>query len=264
MAHSPHDQEYKGTSMKQKQEIWEKNRLEVMYRIANGGFMRFAHTHDEYVKEMSNRLPTCVCCIDGRVAPFYDAVAIAGSGILIKDDPKAKRHLVSILLEKKIKKVTLHEDCGAVSLYAKQKDISIEQAKEDAFEWAYELTKLIGGDEDPKMLEVDQDFHSETCVYVVPDNFSLQGMEWKNSHLTGFMISTSAVSFPHLLQQIEVAISIARGEHSFGEYFTKEIPFTVVIVAHDKKELHNMQLNPEIVKLISEQNGCVVLDGFVV
>ncbi len=262
VAHESHNHEHKGENMEQKEKTWEKKCLKVMHRIAHGGFAEFANAHGEYVKNMLNRPSTCVCCIDGRIAPQYDAVAIAGSGILIKDDAEAKTKLVNSLIAKGIKKVTLHEDCGAVGLYAKQKGITLEQAKKDALEWARELTKLIGGDEEPEMLPVVQDFHSETCAYIVPDNFSLKEIKEDDSPLTEFVISASSVSFVNLLKQIEIALMIARGDHGFGKHFTKETPFTVVIVAKNDKELHEMKSNPEIIRLIEAQDGCAVIEGF--
>ncbi len=226
-----------------------------LVRLA-GGFSNFAKEH---IKEVSGFLhePDHVCCIDERI-PHDGAVSIAGSGLLIKDDIQVLDDFVESLKINNIKRVFIHENCGAVGLYAKSKNISIEDANKDALEWAQKLTKLLGGNEVQKILPVDINFHNAQCTYIMSSNVS--GM--KKPFPRGFEIS-SYVSLPQILKQVEVSIDIALTGHGFGILFTKENPFIVVVVAKNDDDLSTMKKNTNLIKLVSKYNGRVIIDGFV-
>jgi len=229
---------------------------------ADGGFSVFALKNQNEVGNMTLHERDCVCCMDGRVAPFKNAVAIAGSGLLVKDDPVARDLLVEKLLSQGVQKVFLHEDCGAVGLYSLEKGISREHAEKDASAWAEELSGLLKGNTHPETLSVTLDFHNEQCVYLTfLDRFSLQDIQ---AFPTGFQVSGSVVSFDDALAQVGVAIDIALGDHGFGDRFTQKDPFTVVIVAKNKEELQKIQSNQNLIQLIKKYNGRVMIDGFVV
>jgi len=104
--------------MQKVEEEWRRtsNRMEEI-RSA-GGFSALATEYPKEIKEIVSHEGECVFCMDGRVAPKENGVAIAGSGILIKNDPIARDLLVRTLRAQGIHKVFLHEDCGAVGLYA--------------------------------------------------------------------------------------------------------------------------------------------------
>lgn len=156
--------------------------IEVKERIAHihaeGGYAGIAERNPQTIQEIGARPPECVCCMDGRIAMDKNAIAIAGSGILIKDDPVARALFVESLRARGIKKVDLHDDCGAVGIYAKVNGISRELAEKEAAEWAGELTKEIGGEGEIEVLPVSLDFHPEVCAYLVlTDQFSLAGID---------------------------------------------------------------------------------------
>ena len=61
--------------------------------------------------------------------------------------------------------------------------------------------------------------------------------------------------------ELQVAINIALGDHGFGGKFTKENPFTIVVIANDNKELEMLKI--EAGKLATPYDGRVKVDGFV-
>ncbi len=239
---------------------WERTSARMAEIRKNGGFSVLAEKHQSEVKEMTSHTGDCVFCMDGRVAPKENGVAVAGSGLLLKDDDEAKEFFVSELRSRGVKKVFLHEDCGAVGLYAKIKNISLEQAEKDAQQWAEELTELLGGNEKPKKLPVALDFHNEQLVYITfTNNFCIKNAP---DFPTGFQVDANVVSFENVLAQVKVAINIACGSHGFCERFTKDSPFTIVFVTKDKNELSEMKRNKDVSSLVSEMDGRVVVDGF--
>ncbi len=259
VAELPHNHE--GEDMKEKENVWKNSEERIKKIRAKGGFASLAREYADEVKEMVDRSATCVCCIDGRVAPFQNAVAIAGSGILIKDNPQAKERLVNSLRQKGIKKVTLHDDCGALGVYAKQKGISLDRAKADAFAWADELARLLGGKEETKTLSVDLNFHPETCAYLsFTDNFSLKEAP---DFPVGFEISTAPVSTEDFIGQVELSLTIAFGDHGFGDSFTKDTPFSLVVVANNEEELQRVKTDVSLAVLLEKYDGKAVIDGFV-
>ncbi len=239
------------------EEEWDRTTEIVRAVRSVGGFQNFAKQHTSEVSGFLSE-PDHVCCIDERI-PHEGAISIAGSGILIKDDPEALSVLVDSLKAKKIKKVFMHENCGAVGLYANSKGISLEDANKEALEWAEKLTKLLGGDEVQKILPVDINFHNAQCAYVMLEDVSGIGKSFPR----GFEIS-SCVSFPKMLDQVKVSIDIALGGHGFGTLFTKEDPFTVVAVAKNTDELSTVKKHEDLVQIVGCYNERAVIDGFVV
>ncbi len=230
--------------------------METMHHVRlSGGFSDFARQHTEEVSGFLHELDH-VCCIDERI-PHDGAISVAGSGILIKDDPEALSVLVESLKARKIKKIFMHENCGAVGLYASEKGISLEDANKDALEWAKKLTELLGGDEVQKILPVDINFHNAQCAYVMLEDVSGIGKSFPR----GFEIS-SCVSFPNMLDQVKISIDIALGGHGFGKLFSEEDPFTVVVVAKDNNDLSTVKKHMDLVQLIAQYNGRAIIDGF--
>lgn len=239
---------------------WEDESSLVREIRAQGGFRMIPSRHPKDAEELCKHSPDCVCCIDGRVAPRRNAVAVAGSGILIKDNKQAREALVDGLRTRKIREVYMHEDCGAVALYAKNKNIPLNEAKKEADEWAQELTSLLGGEERPKTLPVSKLFHSETCVYlVVAEKFSLIGTN--SCFPAGFQVNANVVSPHNALAQVQVALDIAFGAHGFGARFNRECPFTVVTVTSPARTLRERGYVPALTEMISKRGGCAVLDS---
>lgn len=256
-----HNESKEEIGMNKKEVVWEKTNISIRKLCAHGGFAMLAQEFSGTVMEMTAHPATCVCCMDGRVASHEDAIAIAGSGILVKDNKQARARLVDFLRSKNVQKVFLHEDCGAVGLYAKSKNISRNEAEHEAFEWAQELTFLIGGEEEPETLPVAIDFHSEACVYLeLTDRFSLRDT---SSFPTGFQVTVPVVSLSDAFAQVDVSLNIAFSDHGFGNRFTRDVPFSVVVVAKSSEELRSMQLNHELMQLVARYDGRAVIDGFV-
>ena len=146
-------------------------------------------------------------------------------------------------------------------VYAKQKGISFDWAKADAFAWADEATRLLGGKEETKTLSVDLNFHPEKCAYFsFMDNFSLK--ETPDFPVV-FEISTAPVSTEGFIEQVELSLTIAFDDHGFGDRFTKEAPFSLVVVVNNEEELQRVKTDVSLAVLLEKYDGRAVIDGFV-
>lgn len=158
----------------------------------------------------------------------------------------------------------LHEGCGAVrGVYAGAKNITAEEAEADALAWAKELEAELGGDGEIEILPVaPKEFHNAQCAYIVfTENFNVQAAGEVLS--PGFVISGTAVDMDHVAAQVGVAVSIAFGSHGFGDRFTKEHPFVLVVVANTEMDVQKIASDPVLQGLVAENNGRVKIDTFV-
>lgn len=228
------------------------------------GFGVHVGENAEQVKRVFEDAPVCVCCMDERVAGRQNGISIGGSGILIKDDPVKRAEFIQALKARGITKVYLHEGCGAVrGVYAGAKNISAEQAEAEALAWAKELETELGGDGTIETLPVvPREFHNAQCAYIAfTENFNVQAAG--DTLPPGFVISGTAVGIEHVAAQASVAVSIAFGSHGFGDRFTRENPFVIVIVANNESDVARITENPVLQGLVAENNGRVKLDSFI-
>ncbi len=231
----------------------------VMHTINSaGGFSQFATKHES---EITNSFvePKYVCCIDERI-PHNGSISIAGSGILIKDNPEIFEIFVKYLKQKEIKQVRMHEDCGAVGLYAQEKNISIEKANKESLQWAQELTNALGGSslEISEVLPVDIGFHNALCAYIIFDNLSIP----KDLFPRGFEINASCVQFPQVLEQVAVSVDIALGHHGFGVLFTKDNPFTIVTVTKNGNDMDTTQGCNDLAQTLKQYGDRIATTNF--
>lgn len=249
-----------GSEMEQE---WERT-LTLSRGAREKGFAAYVGEHSADVTKAFEDAPNCVCCMDERVAGKNNGVSIGGSGILIKDDPEKRAAFIKGLKARGIQRVYLHEGCGAVrGVYASAKDISPEQAEAEALTWAKELEQELGGDGEIETLSVTpKEFHNAQCAYIAfTENFNVQAAG--ETLPPGFVVSGTAVDLDHVMAQVGVAVSIAFGGHGFGDRFTKENPFLLVIVGNTDADIARIAAHPVLQGLVQENGGRVKIDGFV-
>lgn len=246
-----------------KEEEWQHTLASAEAVRAAGGYVRYAEQHPNEIAQTVVEAPNCVCCMDERVVSQVNGVAVAGSGILIKDDSEKRQAFIQGLKDQGIKKVYLHSGCGAIALYGQMMGLTPEQAEADALAWAKQLETELGGDGAIETLGVKPEgFHNAQALYLAfTSNFSIKNAE---TLPPGFIVSALAVGMEHALAQVDVAINkIALGAHAFGDRFTKETPFTIVVVAANDEQLASVMNDMRLKALLEPHNGRVALDGFV-
>ena len=223
-------------------------------RIKDGGGFQSGMSHDKHAfPEKVHSL----CCMDERVvSERNDSVYSAGSGILIKDNPKKRAAFVGELKKAGVKNVTTHEGCGAVSLYAKQKNISVEEAQVEARQWAKDLSKELGGAYEGELTVSPQDYHvAQVAYYDFTGRFN---PSMTGDYPAGFVISRKYMPAEDATAQTSVGVGIAKGDHGYGKRFDKKTPFTIVIVAENDADL---KLGKKELQALSGAD--VTIDGFI-
>ncbi len=237
----------------EKDTTWHATR-DHLNRIKEDGGFQNAITHEPAAFPEK---VTCVCCMDERVVnEKSDAVYSAGSGILIKDDPKKWKAFVKELKAAGVTNACTHEGCGAVGLYAKQKNISLEQAIEESRESAKKLAAELGGEYEGELTVSPEDYHvAQTAYYDLTGRFN-PGMAV--AFPPGFVISRKYMPAEDALAQTKVGVGIAQGEHGYGKRFDKKNPFVIVVVADTAADLAK---GKKEVKGLAGPS--VIIDGFV-
>lgn len=79
----------------------------------------------------------------------------------------------------------------------------------------------------------------------------------------GFVVSRRYLSAAYAAKEIEIAVSIALGRHGFGQHFTPEQPFHIIVVGDPHVENYSTEaLKHELSIFADKHAGHMVLDGF--
>ncbi|MDB4978695.1 MAG: hypothetical protein JWM56_881 [Candidatus Peribacteria bacterium] len=190
-------------------------------------------------------------CIDEGVEPEpgKNGVYLAGSGILyrknsIADPQDRRRQLAEDLRDKKITGVMSHSDCGACAIFCHE--TGSDEPDIVAREWALQLADDLHV---PYMGHIERPnrpaFHHALIAYYDGTaslrDPSLGGLP------PGFTISRGIIDdTEHALYELNLACQIAFGDHGFGDRFTAERPFHIVVIV----DTTDTQLTED--KLVSE------------
>lgn len=221
-------------SMSDQEKYWQEDGIKLDAIQRAGGFTRFCEKNKSKIKKAFCENPSCVCCMDERVvSQMTDAMYIAGSGILIKDDPVKKAKFVEELKKQGIKDTYTHARCGAVDIYAERKGISKEQAIKEGEEWARELAGLLGGKYLGEKKVVPEESHVARVVYIdMTGKFNPGAVEV----LPGGFVISGTLGIQHAIEQLEVALTIAFGDHGYAERLNQTTPFEIVVVGSTGEE----------------------------
>ena len=80
----------------------------------------------------------------------------------------------------------------------------------------------------------------------------------------GFVISRRYLKPDYARRECEIAVSIALGHHGFGELFTKDTPFILVVVGDPEEKAFLLgSLRTEVEEIARAYGGRVAVDAFV-
>lgn len=207
-----------------------------------------------------------VRCIDEGTT---GGIHCAGSGILMDE-----KEVVEKFKKANIDGIYSHEECGAAGLYAKANNLDASKSDQYGIDFAKHLSSLLNvpylGHIGIKEMARPSGLHSARCAYY--DGTGRLDPSKTEGLANGFVISRRHQSKEYSLKELKVSISIALGSHSFGEKFTKESPFMLIVIGDptsspDPTDPTNSNFSVEALKaelkgLEEENNGRVKIDGF--
>jgi hypothetical protein len=213
---------------------------------AAGGFSSYAAALDGASAAFT---PTdrSVRCIDERVP---GGINIAGSGILLEENT-----LLARLRDAHADGVFSHAECGAAKLYANKAGLDPTRADEYGKEFATRIAAKLGVpyrghlDVSPSGLHIARAAYYDGTGSFDPTRHA--GLP------PGFVVSRRYHDVGYALDEIRVALSIAFGDHGFGDRFSGAEPFHLVAIGRTPDETE--QLISEIAPLASDT---VRIDGF--
>lgn len=240
-----------------------RNVLENIYRV---GFNKYIEDLPgfENAFRLSDR---SVRCIDERTP---GGLHIAGSGILMD-----KEKVIRLLTETDIDGIFSHKECGAANLAFKLLDDSrkiallerTEDNEADAIElfskeWAMELADAVAVKYKGHLDVNPHGFHVARVAYY--DGTGKFDPSKVPALPPGFVISRRLLDKEYSLRELEIAISIATGDHGYGDRISKVSPFLVIpIGSSDDQSFSAQKLVDETQKLVATCNGKVELSGFI-
>lgn len=216
--------------------------------------------------------PTAVVCIDERVSlgdPEEPEIGIAGTLVLMDDEEF--RITLEKLKNAGVNRVTYHEGCGAAALAKNIKNDSrevLEVAKGAAQNVCRSLdlnseAQCVGySDEAHIEMAGDPRFHNARAIVVDgTGKFNPALLEFPSHFLLSAFYEPG---LSYTAKELEVALSIALGDHGFGkERFAKE-PIAVVLVGgqgeYALEELHKnlskvLENNKEFISVVNLQKS---------
>jgi hypothetical protein len=242
--------------------------IETLTLIKNAGnFQNYAsklpNINEAFLQDDS------VECVDGRVKNGF---RLAGSGIYFvktegfdkgmkaKDAISAGLNAASKYIKASGKKiVTSHKSCGAAGvifrllpedlqkLYGTPDNLGMEFSKELAH---------MNGLKYNHIAEIEPEFHNEICAYY-DGTGSFRGIPQMP---TGFVITRKYLPQQQAVEEADLVVGIALGDHGYHNLITQELPFRLVAVADKKSDL--VGLVKELQPIADKYNGRVAVDGF--
>lgn len=226
---------------------------ETYHQIAESGFARYAKDLPNLKKAFETR-ENCVCCIDEGTP---EGGHVAGSGILMDQD-----ELEEYYRQTKPDEITSHDGCGAAKIYDESQDIPSENPDEAGRLWAQELAEKLGikhrhisADE---MKRPKEGHFARTVYYDLTGHFNYSAVEGLPA---GFTISRKFITPHYALQEVDVALNIAFGEHGLGDKISEDKPFYLVVVAENEEQLDLTK--QELDKLSHSHGDKIKVDGFI-
>jgi hypothetical protein len=124
-----------------------------------------------------------------------------------------------------VEEVTSHDDCGAAKIYTQVKDLDLDKSDEYAKEFSKELAKKAGLPY--RHIKVDNP-HAARCIYV--DFTNRFNPMWIHGLPKGFEVTARWLSLKHIIDEIEVAYTIATWDHGFGDRIDQNNQFFIFVI----------------------------------
>jgi hypothetical protein len=199
----------------------------------------------------------CVHCIDEGTPGGIHA---AGSGILM-DESKA----IEAMRKAKADGVWSHDGCGAAALYAKRESLDMSNTDEYGVVWAKHLAEKLGvpyrGHIKAEDMARPFDMHTARVAYY--DGTGSFDPSRVSDLPPGFVISRRYLDPAYAAQEADVCVSIAAGDHGYGELITSEEPFYIIPVGDPEDPNFSVKkMTAELDELVRKSNGRVKVMGF--
>lgn len=213
--------------------------------------------------------PCCLGCSDGRI--HEPRIGRAGMGIVagVENTVTAIKRMYG---EGKLNgRLTIksHDGCGAAKIVCSQliekgklpqgynsDDLGVQFAKEVAKKLQREGYDVAAEHTQGKAMD---ELHNEVAIYFDGTN----KINIENSGFPrGFIFSGMDFSAAESVTELKALCGIALGDHGFGDRFTKESPFRIIVSAHSEEQLAQMHDIAE--KAAWGFNGKVVVEGMLV
>jgi len=191
-------------------------------------------------------------CIDER-AP--GGLHLAGSGILMKEEQLRKT-----LKEANVTSVWTHAECGAAKLYAQENGLDASKSDEYARFFGENLEKTFGVKYNGHLNVSPSGLHiARIAYYDATGTFDYQNVPGLPQ---GFVISRKYIETDYALVELQVAISIACGDHGFGSLITPTSPFILVPITNNRNSALSLDVLTKELQSVAQNNPLVMISGF--
>lgn len=215
---------------------------------------------EDIVKATQN-LPKSIVCMDGRIRPTEvgrPIIGLAGSGVLLLEEEvwEFANKLKESGVDCANLTVTYHEHCGACEVYKKSHPQDKRETEQIA-KWAAErLSKAIGstkpvlkiGWSNECDLKANGDPHKHTEPSIIIDNTGKLDTSITNTDDSFLLSHAYAPNDSWMATELNIALSIAMGDHGPGKdyFFQNKMPVIIVDQAEKSiKKLHAVLDNYE-------------------
>ncbi|MCU0680051.1 MAG: hypothetical protein MUF50_01970, partial [Planctomycetes bacterium] len=230
-----------------KEMLWQ-TKEPIFQQIEKMGFSEYANSLPEIeqafvLKNKENATEKISCCCIDEGTPW--GKHSAGSGVLLSDE-----ELAQFVKDSQLTSFHLHGGCGANNLYAKEHGLSVEEVEN------YQRARLLklGLKEEPYISEAEmkrpKGFHSARLSYYD----GVGTFNWNNTQglPEGFIITRNGQEKKSSLHDLSISLSIAFGDHGFGEKFTLENPYHIVITASNQEQAQ--ELEKEVLEIVGNND----------
>ena len=197
-----------------------------------------------------------LCCMD-EGTPIGD-MRSAGSGILTEGEQRTA--FVKALKAAGVKEVTSHAGCGAAALYRKRHGLDEMSVDEVAMDQAKRMAAELGVPYKGHIMDLQRpaEFHHARIVYVdATGRFNPARLK---ELPPGFVVSRRYMTPEQALEEVRIAMSIAFGDHGFGDKFFPREPLLIVPIADATEPDFDMDVLLRELAQVSDQR--VKIDGF--
>lgn len=210
-----------------------KKALPAVFKLKKIGAQKYFN-EIENISDAFSLSDTDLRCIDEGTA---GGLHLAGSGILLNINQAEE-----VCKKAQVSGIFSHAECGAARIYAKRENLDEEESDEFGIEWAKTIALKLkvpykGHIEIEKMAR-PSGLHTAVAAY-----YDGTG-QFDNSKIAslpkGFVIDRKYLDLDYGKTELKTAIEIAFGSHGFGNKFSEEMPFSVVVLAKDAETEKNL------------------------
>lgn len=241
--------------------LWQADHDKVMV-ILDQGIQVFLDRlpNKQHLFEQGNKLK--ICCIDGRIHAQEDGCVYlreGGTGVLrthcVDDIAQRYADIAQNLGVEEIE-ITRHENCGAEGL---------SKLEEQAIQLYHDVLqkRLVGMLQGSAVRKISlttintqsqeglnlQQIHNERIVYFTKNVFPFNPDRSGGILPKGFVFhGETSDDASYRIANAQVSLGIAFGSHGFGNRFTPESPFLLVVIGRDQQSLEEATVELEEAK----------------